>query len=430
MVKPASAPKQYDIVILGHSLAGRLTAALTAKKGCRVLVLADSKPENTGNWSTSSLLLERILDLLDGHACRTGPFPFQIMTDQQRIDVNVDLPLADELRRELPDSHHEVMAFLNDLLALGGHIEDMLWDSGGLPSSGFFARQRFRFRSFRGDVPQRVFRQSLRDRLATFSDPEARKVLGTLFCGTSLQPPARLSLADCALIWSGLGRTTGISRAGLDELLRHRFRQFHGTEAPISELRKVRISKEGRIQLLFSEDRIITTEQLIVADRSAAQFCDGQTLPAMVRQHRSFHSGPLGTKVSALLQPHVVLAGTPPLRLTLQGAQAGLGLRVDVPLTGQPAPPAIDGLETRLTPLFPFVSLRLSPQETSDVSRAVIADTPSSIPGAADRIYPGRGRSVFYAGSDILPGLGTPGEVLCAITLCNRLLTLFKKPEL
>lgn len=422
--------KHYDLVVVGHSLAGRLTAALTAKKGCRVLVVTDPKAESADTWQTSSLLLERILDLLDGHACRTGAFPFQVITDQQRIDINGDLPLIDELRRELPQSHREVVAFLNDLLALGGHIEEMLWDASGLPSSGFFARQRFRFRSFRGDVPQRVFRQTLRDRLNAFTDPEARKVLGTLFCGATLTPPGRLTLADCALVWSGLGRETGVSRTGLEELLRHRFRQFHGTEAPMADLRKIFVGNDGRCQLHFSEERSIEAEYLLIADRFAARRCENQSVPSAISLQQVYHSAPLGNKVSALLQPHAIVVGTPPLRLTLQASAAGPIARVEVPVAGQSAPLMVEEIEDRLLPLFPFADLQLARQDDAGFDLAARGEPVRGIIGAADRIFPERGRNYFYAGSDILPGLGTPGEVLVAVTLCNRLLNLGKQPEL
>jgi len=420
----------YDLVIVGHSLAGRLTAALTAKKGCRVLVIADPKSDGAASWQTSSLLLERILDLLDGHSCRTGAFPFQVITDQQRIDVNGDLPLADELRREVPRSHQEVFAFLRDLLALGGHIEEMLWDASGLPSSGFFARQRFKFRSFRGDVPQRVFHQTLRDRLNAFSDPDARKVLGTLFCGATLTPPGRLTLADCALVWSGLGRETGASRTGLEELLRHRCRQFHGTEAPLADLRSIRIDNDGRGKLYFSEDRVIETEHLVIADRGAARRCENQSAPGTLNLQQIYHSAPLGNRVSTLLQPHVIVVGTPPLRLTLQATSSGPVARVEVPVAGQSDPLTAGEIEKRLLPLFPFANLQLSRPDDTNFDLATRGEPLRGLVGAADRILPERGRNYFYAGSDILPGLGTPGEVLVAVTLCNRLLHLCKKPEL
>lgn len=423
--------QKYDLVIVGHSLAGRLTAALTAKKGCRVLVVSDPKPETTNTWLTSSLLLENILDLLDGHSCRTGAFPFQVITDRQRIDINGDLPLTDELRRELPESWREVQSFLDDLMAVGGHIEEMLWDASGVPAAGFFARQRFRFRTFRGDVPQRMFSQTLRERLQSFSDPEARKVLATLFCGTALTPPGRMTLADCALIWSGLGRETGISRTGLEEMLRHRCRQFHGTEAPLAELQKIRISNEGRIQLLFSNDRIVAADHLVVADASAARLCEAQSGPPGIRLQQSYLSTSLGQKVSSLLLPHVIVAGTPPIRLTLQPTHSGPVARVEIPIAGQSAPLALDQIEERLRPLFPFLDLKLMPATRDEQSQSAGQSEPErDLIGAADRIYPARNRNYFYAGSDILPGLGTPGEVLVAITLSNRLLNLCKKPEL
>ena len=105
-------PKQshYDIAVVGNSLAALLTAALATKKGCRVLTVAADN-EQPASWFTSSLLLERILDFLDGNSCRSSSLPFQIITPKQRIDLRPRRPLSDELRRELPDSHQEIEKF-------------------------------------------------------------------------------------------------------------------------------------------------------------------------------------------------------------------------------------------------------------------------------------------------------------------------------
>ncbi len=424
-------PKQshYDIAIVGSSLAGRLTSALTAKKGCRILTVAPDDVQHAA-WVTSSLLLERILDFLDGNSCRSASLPFQLITPKQRIDLHPRKPLADELRRELPNSHHEVEKFLDDLFTLGEQIEDMLWDAGGLPATGIAARQKFKFRSFRGDVPYQSFKQTLKDRLAGFADDAGRKLLGTLFGGFALTPPSRLTVAECALIWSGLGRTTGVFQSGLDELLRHRAKQFHGTEAEFSDLQRIRISKAGRTQLLFAGDRIVTADHLIIADRTAAALCEQQSTPTSNQAHQTLLTAPLGDKVSHLLMPHVIIAGSPPIRLTLEQTPAGLHGRIETASTGTEHATIIKKIEKKLTPLLPFIDLHPAVQDQAKIGVSIRKDDTSSLLKASIRILPGHGRQYFYAGNDIMPAIGTSGEVLVAVTLCDHLLRACKKQEL
>ncbi len=424
-------PKQshYDIAVVGNSLAARLTAALAAKKGCRVLTVT-TENEHPAPWFTSSLLLERILDFLDGNSCRSSSLPFQIITEKQRIDLHPRKPLADELRRELPNSNHEVEKFLAQLFSLGEQIEDMLWDAGGLPVSSFAGLQKFRFRSFRGDVPFRVFKQTLKENLAGFADEAGRKLLGTLFGGFSLTPPDRLTVAECALIWSGLGRKTGVFPSGLDELLRHRAKQFHNTESDFVELKRIRISKAGKTQLLFAGDRIVTADHLVIADRDAAVLCEQQSAPSNDYPRQTLLTAPLGNKISNLLLQHVIIAGTAPLRLTIEPCPAGLRGRIETTPTDKDNLVVVKNVEQKLAPLLPFIDLCPTLQEQPKTGVSIRTDNTSSLLNASNRILPGPGRQYFYAGSDIIPGIGTNGEVLVAVTLCDHLLRACKRPEL
>ncbi len=419
----------YDIAIVGNSLAARLTAALATKKGCRVITTAADN-EQSPTWFTSSLLLERILDFLDGNSCRTSSLPIQIITPQQRIDLRPRRPLLDELRRELPQSHQEVEKFLATMFALGEQIEEMLWDAGGLPSPGFIGRQKFRFRSFRGDVPFRLFKQTLKERLADFTDPAGRDFIGTLFSGFALTSPSRLTVAECALIWSGLGRQTGVFPTGLDELLRHRTKQFHGARTDYSELKRIRIDKNGKTQLLFTGERIVTADHLVIADRIAAALCEQQSTPANSPPYHTLLTAPLADKVSPLLMSHVIMAGSPPLRLTLEQSAAGLRCRVETAATGRDNMTLTDEIEKTLTPLLPFVPLHPTVQEVSKTGLSIRTNDSGSLLNASAKIFPGEGRQYFYAGTDILPGIGTSGEVLTAVTLCDFLLKACKKQEL
>ena len=419
----------YDIAIVGSSLAGRLTSALTAKKGCRVLTVSQDNIQ-PASWFTSSLLLERILDFLDGNSCRGSSLPFQLITPKQRVDLHPRKPLADELRRELPDSHQEIDNFLTKLFVLGEQIEDMLWDAGGFPTTGFTGRQKFRFRSFRGDIPYHVFRQTLKHRLAEFADEDGRKLLGTLFGGFSLIPPSRLTVAECALIWSGLGRSTGVFQSGLDELLRHRTKQFHGTDTGFSEVKRIRISEARRAQLLFTGDRIVTADHLVIADRAAAALFEQKSTSTSSQVHQVLMTAPLGDKVSHLLMPNVIIAGSPPLRLTLEQSPVGFHGRIETARTDIDKALVVKKVEQKLTPLIPFVDIQPAIQEQPQIGVSIRKNDTRSLLNASTRVLPGHGRQYFYAGNDIMPGLGTSGEVLVAVTLCDHLLRACKKQEL
>lgn len=425
-----TASNHYDVAVLGDSLAALLAATILVKKGCRALLIHDLR-ELPLNWLTSSLLLERVLDMLDGRSCCTKPFPFQVITRQQRIECHGKVALVDELRRELPNEHTDVATFLDDLQDLGEQLEELLWEVGGLPGKGIAQRFRFKKARFRSDVPGRAFRQTLRERLASFESPASRKFLTTLFTGFALAPSNKLTLAECALIWSGLGRQTGIVKNGLEELLWHRYRQFHGVEESLHRLARVKTGKDGSGKLLFEDDAVATADHLVFADRQAAGLCEGlPALPAARMTHR-LSSRNLKARISPILARHVILDGKPPLRLQIDETETTARCRVETAALSDRGVTSAEQLEKRLEKIFPFVNLEL---ENSDAAQAqsldLYSESRSALLSGGDKTVFDRGRKYLCSGAAVVPELGSVGEVLVALTVANRILKNVGKPTL
>jgi len=420
----------YDVIVLGDSLAARLTAALCAKKGCRILTVHENK-ELPVPWLTSSFLLERLLDFLDGRSCSTKPLPFQVITRNQRIDFNGSSPLKDELRRELLSEHSEVATFFEDIESLGNQLEELLWEYGGLPKPGLANRFNFRKRCFRADIPKRVFRQSLRDRLSRFTEPGARKVLTSLFSGFSFTPANRLTLAECALIWSGLGSKTGVFKNGLEELLHHRYKQFHGDEIELHRLARLRSSKDGSCKLLFDDDTIATGDHLVFADREKIHLCEGLSAPPSGRMTRSHLSDNIGGRISPLLADHLILDGKPPLKISITKDDNNSLCRVENAMLGDQGLTSPEKIEKRLGKLFPFINLNLQPVvQDAGTDVTIRSDGQSALMTAYEKIDFDHGRKYLCCAESVIPELGTVGDVLVAITVTNNLLEATGKPLL
>ncbi len=420
----------YDVAFLGDSLASLLSAALLVKRGCRVLMIHNTR-ELPIRWLTSSLLLERMLDLLDGRACCTTPAPFQVITRHQRIDCNGKSSLADELRRELPVEHREVATFLDDMLSLGEQLEDLLWEHRGLPSGRLGNRFRFRRNCFRADIPGRVFRQTLRDRLSDFGEPGARKFLTSLFCGFSFAPSNRLTLAECALIWSGLGRKGGIVKSGLEELLWHRYKQFHGAEEQLHRLARVRTGKDGSGKFLFDDERVATADRLVFADRETVPLCEGLSAPPTGRLVHGYVSANIKNRISPLLTRRVIVDGNPPLRLQIEETGNAAFCRVENAAIGERGLASTEQIEKRLTPVFPFVDLNLVAQNMENAADVDLrSDARPALMSAHERVVFDHGKRYLCSGSSVIPELGTVGEVIVALTTTNELLQATGKPPL
>ncbi len=428
--KKRSGNNHYDVAFLGDSLATLLAATILVKKGCKALIIHNDR-ELPVSWLTSSLILERILDLLDGRSCCTTPFPFQIITKNQRVDFNGKNSLADELRRELPSEHKEVATFLDDMLALGEQLEELLWEHQGLPINSLGNKLRFKKKCFRADIPGRVFRQTLRERLTAFKEPAARKFLTSLFCGYSFAPSNKLTLAECALIWSGLGRQSGIIKSGLSELLWHRYKQFHGDEDKLHRLARIRTDKAGAAKFLFEDDKVASADHIVFADRETIPLCEGLTPPPTGRVTRSHLSGDIKNRISPLLAKNVIIDGNPPLRLNFEESDMAIRCHIENAMLSDQGLVSPDQIEKRVSRILPFTNLALTPKSTyAETDVTIRSNDRSALMSAFEKISFDHGRKYLYCGNAVIPELGTVGEVLVALTVANKLLQETGNPPL
>jgi hypothetical protein len=403
---------------------------MLAKKGCKTLIIHNDR-EMPVQWLISSLLLERILDLLDGHSCSTTPLPFQVITKNHRIDINGKNPLKDELRRELPAEHDKVVTFLEDMQALGEQLEELLWEHQGLPTRSLRDRWRFKRSRFRSDIPGRVFRQTLRERISSFTEPGARKFLTALFCGYSFAPSNKLTLAECALIWSGLSRQSGVTKSGLEELLWHRYKQFHGDEELLHRLARVRTGSDGSAKFLFEDDQTATADHLVFASRETIPLCEGLTPPSVGRLTTTHLSGNIKNRISPLLTKNVIVDGNPPLRISFQESDMESRCHIENAMLSDQGLVSPEQIEKRLRRILPFTDLALAPETSSiDIDVTLRANEHSALMSSYEKLAFDHGRKYLCCGNTVLPELGTVGEVLIALTVTNKLLQATGKPQL
>ncbi len=405
----------FDAVILGDSLAARLAAALLARRGCRLLTLHPAGGAAPSAWCFSSLFLERMLDQLDGRAVLTMPQRFQYLGDGVRLDMHGRQPFAEEVRREFPRDVEAILGATADLAALGEKFAGLLWDSGGLPLAGIRDRWAFRLRGLRRGLTPGRLGEPLADRLAELDSPAAATFLGNLLPALSLTSVEQLSLAEAALLWHGAMRPTAASTAGLDELLRRRYQQFHGEEEDLAKLESLTPGDRQPNRLRFKGGQQVAAGCLVVADAAAALHLPEALRPAAAASSRPAAPLLLGNTVSPVLADQVVLAGSPLLRLSFSGPPEQRRLVVEAPREI-----AADELCGRLQALCPFAPL----------AGELVAGVPSPAgpPGlraAMRRAVAGPG--LFHCSPAVLPRLGSVGEALTGLSVARAVQRRLKK---
>jgi len=401
----------FDTVILGDSLAGRVAGALVARRGSRVLCLRPSGELDPPNWFLSSLVLERLLEQLDGASVLTRPQRFQYLADPVRLDFHGRTTLTEELRREYADNAGQTESALGDFTDFGNKLSELLWDTGGLPFAGARARLRFAARSLRRGLGGKRLDQPLRERLDRLVPPAAADLLGGLLPALALTPADRLTVGEAALLWHGAMRPRGVSFAGLDELLLRRFRQFHGEEDDLGRLEAIEGGGRQPLRLAMKNGRPVAAGHLLLAGASLPRtpFPTAVDIP-----ETGPHSGSVtieaGDRLSPILADHVILGGNHPLRLSLAGSPADR--RAEVEWAGSWRQ---SELTDRLRRLMPFVEVDLEFPPAGDQGYPA-----PGLAAAAKRAV--AGKNIHWCGPMVLPALGTVGEVLAGFSAASTLL--------
>lgn len=343
-------PLRFDIAVIGGSLAARMTAALLAKHGKRLLLFINPAPRDP--WQNASLFLEHLLGVLGGRDILTANQPFQVLTNRARITIHTDIPLARELDREFGETAPAVRKLLDELEYSGRQLEEVLWEFGGLPRTGLREAAAWRWLCLRRKVSPARLNEPLARRLQGFPE-HAADWLRSLFQGLALQPLETLTFADGALLWSQARRTTGLSAESLSGLLNKRFEQFHGVEVSTGALIRLEPGHGHWICCLEGGKRF-QADHLILGDMD---------LPPSGLSHKASRSRPASKfasaavtdgRVSALFEKRVIVGGPLPLRLVLCGIPATP--QIDI---GTHAAATETGIRCQLDPFLPFSTYSL-----------------------------------------------------------------------
>lgn len=413
----------YDVIILGESLAARIAAVLLAKSGRRVLAVGSPPGTPPGPaWIPVSLHLERLLELLGGRSCLVSATPFQVLSGSVRLTLHGISALLDELRREFPADSARVENLLRELEDVGNRLETALWESGGLPLTGWASRWRFTCKRLRMGLTAGSLTRPLANRLQAGNSAQTAQALATLFSGLALSPIEHLSVAEGALLWRSFGDSRGISAGALNALLIHRFEQFHGEQAQLVDLQNVQATDSRLCEAAFKNGLRCTAGVFLLGSPDArallpVEFSAGEAAAP-------FEALITDGAISPLLTQVVILDGAPPLRLTLVPDPAGGQCR----LICRAAAPTNDTVgarfEERLSALFPFATLRFEPQaDVTSELRVQNADRPGrqkAFPGATHSLFAAE-RLLYCCGELLLPALGATGEIMVGVSVANHL---------
>jgi hypothetical protein len=420
------ANNHYDVIILGESLASRIAAVLLAKAGRRVLAAGLPVTAPCPAWIPTSLHLERLLELLGDRSCHVPAPPFQVLSGEVRLTLHGISALHDELRREFPADCIRVERLLRELNHIGKRLETALWESEGLPLTGWASRWRFMYKRLLKGLTGGSLAQPLASKLKAGNSAQTVQALAALFSGLALLPIEQLSVAEGALLWRGFGDDQGISALTLNSLLSSLFEQFHGEQVSLADLKNVQAADRRLREAVFINGRRCTAEFFLLGSRDAsallpAEFRAGETADSPLP---TFEAGITDGTISPLLAQVVIHAGSPPLRLTLMPDSAGSRCRV----IGQATAPSNDTADAqsaeRLSELFPFATLRFEPragnssgpaEQNADRSRRQKA-----FPGATRSLVAGE-HLLYCCGEQVLPGLGATGEIMVGVSVFNHL---------
>lgn len=417
----------YDIIILGSSLASRIASALLAKKGLRVLTFSESS-DMFPHWLQTSFHLKRILETLSGRSCLGSPSPFQVITDKCRLDFHGPTPLEEELRREFPNDHDKVQICLEELQRLGDVLEKIIWGNGGLPLLGMSSRLRFAKKRLRQGLSNKAISQPLKDFLSGFTSKATRQTLATLFSGLSLTPFEKLTVAEGALLWNSTSNPEGISRAGLDEILRRRYEQFHGETEQLNNINALE-SQDSRLTgvVLKNGARCSGTHYLLgsssaltfLPDHLAERICPFPGTCQII-------TSPLKGALSSLLAPRIIMEAQFPLRLVFETSGDDTICILECSHYEKTNQLSEEYIRRKLDIIMPFAtyqSVSYAPTEskphTSPPSRQ------KSFPGVANPLSVGS-NILLCQGELVLPSLGAMGEMLVAETVANYLFRLIQ----
>jgi hypothetical protein len=407
--------KHYDFAIIGGSLAARITAALLAKQGSKVLFLRQQEA-TASTWFHSSLFLEQLLSTLGGRSCFVAQPPIQVLSRKARVTLCHDVPLSRELDREFGKAGYAVAKWLDRLGTLGNQLEKVLWENCGLPWPTHKASARFKLLCMRRKVNRPELDLPVAKSLSQLPE-SALPFVTDLLQGLALKKVDELSCAQAALLWAQATRPENLKEPDFSELLSKRFDQFHGLKTSPENLSQLDFDGSTWTGGRLKDGGQFSASTFLLGDiRLIERFSAGKTaalpVPPALTRHRT---SSLTMQLSPLLAERVICGGNIPLRLAIEHEDnQAFGLVVSGSSSTE------QQIKHQLEQALPFAryeltedSDRVAPQPGADA-----AQKPLHLAGLPLRI----GTNLFCADScGLLSEMGAAGAALLGWTLAVNL---------
>jgi hypothetical protein len=353
--------KQYDIAIIGGSLAASITAALLAKQGSKVLFLRNREAEAPA-WFHSSVFLEKLLGVLGGRSCFVAQRPIQVISEKSRVTICNDISIDDELAREFGASGPAVSQWLSELHLKGMQLEELFWENGGLPWPAFKTAARFKLLCMLRRVNLSELEQPVIQKLDQIP-ASARILITDLLQGLSLLKVSELSYARAAMLWAQALRPENLKEPDFSLMLSKRFEQFHGDKAQLDDLEALDFDGSRWIGGHFKSGGRFTAKTFLLGDKRWINlFSAGKTTLAQPSQSPvARRTSDLDGQLSSLLETRIICGGELPMRLAIEEHDHELqGLVLSAPEATE------TGIHQQLEPVLPFAKYRLTEEPSSD----------------------------------------------------------------
>lgn len=406
--------KHYDIAIIGGSLTARITAALLAKHGCKVIFLKN-REASAPAWFHSSIFLEKLLGVLGGRSCFVAQRSIQVIAEKSRVTLSNDVLLENELNREFGFSGPAVHDWLSELHYQGTRLEELFWENKGLPWASFKTSAHFKLLCMRRRVNLTALEQPVAESVADIPSP-AREFLTDLLQGLSLVKTEQLTYARAALLWAQALRPENLKEPDFSQMLNKRFAQFHGAKEPLDDLEALNFNGSIWTGGRFKSGQSFTANTFLLGDKQILNLfkADKSLQAAEYYSPGTKITTDLRGQLSPLLTTRVICGGDMPLRIAIeeQGDEY-------IGLVRCPPDAAEADIRRQLERVLPFADYELCANESSPagpdsknkVTKTPLAQLPIKL-----------GANLYYAdGKALLPEMGAAGAAILAWTLFENL---------
>ena len=407
--------KHYNVVIIGGSVAASIAAALLAKQGNRVLFLGNHEAKAPA-WFHSSLFLEKLLGVLGGRACFVAQQPIQVISEKARVTLSSDVQLEDELSREFGDDGKAVSQWLEELRLQGIKLEELFWETNGLPWPSLKAKGHLKLLSLKHRINWQELEAPVSQSIERFSGA-AKSFLTDLLQGLSSTRVTQLSYSRAAVLWAQTLRPENLNEPDFSEMLNKRFEQFHGAKGQIDDLKSLDYNGSKWTGGQFMSGGSFTADSFLLGDKQwIDKFAplEGRKL-SLPDPPSVYRTSNLSGQLSPLLASRVICGGELPMRMAIEEHEEELrGLVVSDARSSESL------VRLQMEGILPFAKYSISedslPLEAKTNNKADRAIKPlASLPIRIDKNLYCADRTV------LLPEMGAAGAALLGWTLAENL---------